>query len=266
MKKEADKALKCVFEEGLSHKDKDFNSVDGVILGLFDNLIGHADSISILLKPKHTASVDSILRTLFENYVYLTFILDKDTEKRATSYAVAGKAEEYLMYDMISEDSNKGKKIRDFIGLNNSGDLNRKYEQHGISKEEINQTYLTELGMSRLEQKWYNLYPELKLTSFKKLSIYCDMEAQYNVVYRILSREVHGGDALHRFELKSNFVGIKKTKHQDTKLHENIVKLFLLESIRKIYMHYGLKKQLKSFNTLIELNVNYSKKEKLGIM
>jgi hypothetical protein len=206
----------------------------------------------LLLESKHLTSLDTVLRTIFENYVYIKFILEKDTDLRAKSYTYSTKIKEIQLLNDLTEDSLDGYKLRDFLQIKKdeiretlAAKMDDEYQKR------IKDGYLNEIGMGRLEQKWYNL--DGKTNNFKKLCLKLGLFVEYNLTYSILSIETHGKDAIRNFHFEENRIDlIKMEKSED--LYRSMNFTCLMESVRLIYEYYGLKRQLKNFNTLVSIN------------
>ncbi|TYS58089.1 hypothetical protein FZC74_13930 [Sutcliffiella horikoshii] len=259
MCREADK----VFEKVMSNhfqmniENIKFDFADAVILGLLENLINHSKSILILVENKQYSSIDSILRTIFENYVFLSFVLQKNTSIRAKAYLYSTKIKEKHFFNCLIEDTLNGYKLRSFLNVNKE-DLKRQFsENFNVEKvREIEEKYISEIGMRRVEQKWYNFDGNTK--TFKKLCSNLNFSMEYELIYSILSTETHGKDAISNFSFKENRVDILK-KFKNEELHLSLCELYLLDSIRLIYKYYGLKQDLNNFNLLLGLNYKYRK-------
>lgn len=256
--KEADQVLKNIFTE-VFQKDGmeyEFSYKDAVITGLLENILNHTKSIIILIENNHHTSLDSILRTIFENYVHLSYILKNDNELRAKSYMYSTRLSEFQMIDKLKESSLIGRKIRELIHVSIE-QINQTYQSQTDpdKRERIENRYINNIGMKRLEQKWYNL--DGKTNNFKKLCISLGMEAEYEIVYSILSKEVHGKDAVDKLDIQKYFVGVKNSDAKDTELHIALATIYLIELVRLIYKHYGMKSRLKHFNTMLKLHKRY---------
>lgn len=252
---EADKVLENVFDNYFNLAKREFSFPDAVILGLLENLNNHSKSLLILIDKKHYASLDTVLRTVFENYVYLLYLVEKNTLERSKSYAYSNKIKEIRLFEMLTEDSLYGNQLRKFVGITKekitkkfSPYINEKY------KKEITDFYVDELKMSRTEQKWYNYNG--KINNFKKLCIEMKMLKQYDLIYSFLSTETHAKDAIKNFSFHEGFIGLLY-KENENKLHIFLSELFLLEAIRLVYKYYGLNAELKNFNTLLKINYKY---------
>jgi len=256
--KEADLVLENIFTE-VFQKDVveyDFTYKDAVITGLIENILNHTKSIIILIENSHHTSLDSLLRTIFENYVHLRYILKDDSELRAKSYVYSTRLSEFQMIDKLKEQSLIGRKIRDFVRVSLE-QITQTYQSKTdpSRRERIEKRYINDIGMKRLEQKWYNL--DGKTNSFKKLCKSLDLEAEYEIVYSILSKEVHGKDAVDKLEIQKYYVGVKNSDAKDTELHISLLTLYLIELVRLIYKHYGMTNRLKHFNTMLRLHKRY---------
>ncbi|MEQ6378748.1 DUF5677 domain-containing protein [Bacillaceae bacterium S4-13-56] len=230
-----------------------------MILGLLENLINHSKSMLILLMQKHHVSIDTILRTIFENYVYLKFVLEKDTDKRAKSYGCSTKLKEIQLMDNLAEDSLRGHSLREFLKIKKDDVSKLSKEMSETYKERVIDQYLNELGMKRLEQKWYNLNQNTK--TLKKLCEDLDLTVEYELIYSILSTETHAKDAIQRFFFEKNYIRILEVMKNEL-LYVSMAGLYLIESVRLIYTYYNLKKCLTNFNALIAINDKFRKAAK----
>jgi hypothetical protein len=255
--KEGDKVFNAVIDDYFRNEkiNSEFNYTDAVVLGLLENLINHSKSMVILLENKHHSSLDSILRTAFENFVYLKFIFQKDTARRANSYAVSTKIKEIGLMEDLTEDSMGGYKMREFLEMDK--DAVSKDLAKGMDDEYRSNTvnvYLKEIGMSWKGQKWYNL--DGKTKDLKTVCSQLDMSVEYKLIYSILSIETHAKNAIRNFNFRENRVDLINVMKNE-ELYINLNTLYLRESIELIYSHYGLKQALKKFNTLFALNIRF---------
>lgn len=256
LQKEADEVFANVITE-VFQKDgtqPEFTYKDAVVMGLLENLLNHSKSMTILMKNSHHVSLDAILRTFFENYVYVKYILENDTEKKAVSYMYSNRISEFQLVDKLMEQSLKGRKLRDMLRISLE-QIKDTYQSKTdpVRREQIESWYLNEVGMRRLEQKWYNIDGETR--NFKALCSKMKLDAEYEFMYSILSTEVHGKDAVNNLDFQKYFVSVKQPNNKDTELHLAFTALYLMEIVRLIYAHYGMKKKLKQFNSMI--NIHY---------
>ncbi len=258
IQKEADEVFGNILTEVFQNEESivEFTYKDAVVMGLIKNLINHSKSLYILLDNKHHTSVDAILRTIFENYVYLKFILEKNSLVRAKSYAYSNRISEYQMFDKLTEQTLKGKDMRNLLKVTLE-EVTAMFEKKDSPerRSEIESLYLEEFGMKWLKQKWYNLDGETK--NFKALCIKMGMEPEYEFIYSILSTEVHGKDAMKNLDVQEFFVILKDSHTKDSKLHISMASLYLMESVRVIYQHYDMKKKLRHFNTMLRIHRKY---------
>jgi len=264
--KMADKALECIINKGLlqSPNYKQLTTKDVVIIAFFENMIGHAKSLKILLENNHHSSIDSIVRTFFENYVYLKFILEEDSQKRATAYLYSLKVEDHLLFDQITNGDEVGRSLRSYLGLTTE-ELKKDFldTKKVFNLEEVEQMYLKELGMQRLNQKWYNLYTEKQsLNNFSKLCEKLGLIIEYKLIYSILSLETHGKDAMQKLEIEPNFFSIKNPNSKNPVLCLNLTTSLLEKMTRELYITFEMKDHLKNHDLLLSLNkhINYKTK------
>lgn len=148
-----------------------------------------------------------------------------------------------------------GYKMRQFIGIDK--DTITKHFNKGIDEEYKANTingYLKEIGMHRKEQKWYNLYGKTK--TFKDLCTKLDMSVEYELLYSTLSLETHAKDAIRNFLFAENRVDLINVMKNE-ELYVSLSSLYLMNSIKLIYAHYGLNRRIKKFNTMIAVKYQF---------
>ncbi|WP_256816550.1 DUF5677 domain-containing protein [Cytobacillus sp. Bac17] len=250
---ESEKVFENVVDGYFRPREIEFDISDAVILGLLENLINHSKSMKILLENNHFASLDTIQRVIFENYVFLKYILEKDTQCRAESYFYSTKIKEIELLNNITEDSLEGFKVREFLDLKKD-EVKEKLKAEKMDenyKTKIYETYRKEFGMQRPNQKWYNV--DGKTKNLKLLCEKLGLTVEYSLIYSILSIETHGKDAIRNFSIEENRVDlINMVKSKE--LYLSMSAMCTLESVRLIYSYYDLKRLLKSFNTLVAIN------------
>ncbi|WHY63247.1 DUF5677 domain-containing protein [Cytobacillus firmus] len=250
---ESEKVFEKVIDGYFKPKGIKVDISDVVILGLLENLINHSKSMKILLENNHYASLDTILRVIFENFVFIKYILDKDTEYRSKSYFYSTKIKEIKLLNMITEDSLEGSEVRKFLELKKD-EVKEKLKAETMDenyKTNIYETYSRDFGMSHPNQKWYNL--DGKTKSLKLLCEKLGLTIDFNLIYSILSIETHGKDAIRNFSIEEDRVDlINMVKNKE--LYLSMSAMYIMESVGLIYSHYDLKRLLKTFNTMVAIN------------
>lgn len=256
--READSVAEIVLHDVFTNQtSREFNYEDAAILGLLENIINQVKSLQILAEHNHHTSADVILRAIFENFVYLKFILEKDTALRGKAYHYSIRLSEFEMIDKLMEQSLRGRKLRELVDQKLSSVVEM-YESKTDSenRHRIETEYLDSIGMQRLGQKWYNL--DMKTNNLKKLCCKLGLEPEYELIYSILSKEAHGKDAIQWFELQRDFVAIKKSSnYKDNLLHVQLASLYLIQSVKAIYEYYRLKNRLRHFNTMLGVHKRF---------
>lgn len=248
----AEKVLKDNF---LNQADRQFCYEDAAILGLLENIINQVKSLEILNKHNHNTSVDVILRAIFENYIYLKFILEQNTALRGKAYQYSIRLSEFAFYDKLTDKTLQSRKLREFIDVS-LDTLEKMYgdETDADRRNKMGQEYISLIGMQRLEQKWYNL--DGKTKTLKALCATLKKETEYDFIYTLLSKEAHGKDAMEWFDLKEFYVAIKKSNtYKDNLLHIQVATKYLIESVKAIYNYYNMKEKLKHFETMTGLHM-----------
>ncbi|WP_236610228.1 DUF5677 domain-containing protein [Planococcus halocryophilus] len=251
--RESNKISDKVFDEFQGRADNnEFELHDGVIIGLFEDLIAKINSLKVLIDAKCYDSHDIISRSIFEAHVYLKYILSQDTKERGSAYAKSAKLSEFKLYDKLIEESKVGKDLRESLGMSiddlKNGDLSVSDEAH---RSEVTNDYLNLLNTSSAKTLWYNA--DGKTGSFEQLCIKQGLRNEYEILYRIFSRDVHSNNALSRLKISNNMVQVGNF-NIDPKLNTNMSAIFLVESSRSVMEYYKLKQPLRSFNTMLKIN------------
>lgn len=233
-------------------ENKEFEIYDGVIVGLFEDLIAKVNSLKVLIDANCYDSHDAISRMIFENHVYLKYILSQDTKERATAYAKSAKISEFKLYDLLTEETKVGKELREFMGISNAAIKAANLSAEDATyRDKLYKDYQNLLNTSNVKTSWYNA--DGKTGSFEQLCNKQGLRSEYELLYRIFSRDIHANKALSRLKLTENQVQIGNF-NVDPKLNTNMSALFLMESARSVMAHYNLKKTLKAFNTMLKIN------------
>jgi hypothetical protein len=77
------------------------------VLGLLEDMVGKITSLITLIEARNNHVLDSITR-IFENYVYIKYILEKDSFERGKAYFYSQKLNEIKFFDQISDMSLAG--------------------------------------------------------------------------------------------------------------------------------------------------------------
>lgn len=233
------------------NEHKEFDLHDGVIIGLLEEIIGKIKSLEILVTKENFNAIDTIMRSTFEAYVYLMFILEKDTEKRAKAYAFKSKLDELKLFELYTGNDSEGKSIRRFLNIPQEEILRLNSR---ITPEYINQykeKYKNLYKPSEMKKKWYNFNG--KTNNFEQLCKSIKKEEEYHLIYRFFSKDVHSSRALSRVRAKENEIQIG-IFDANPSLHINLSTSFLLESGKAVLEYYNLKKALTLFKSNIRIN------------
>ncbi|MFD1447955.1 DUF5677 domain-containing protein [Oceanobacillus profundus] len=253
--KRGEKVPKDIIEGHFAKKGLSFNEGNALIIGLFNEIVQKAKSYKVLKENKIASSRDSIARSLFESYVYLQFVL-KSNNKRdlAHSYLASVRNDEFALYRLITEDNRVGRKIRDWLNIDESSIK----KDSGIDEDYFDQELFSNVyQMRKPNHKWYNL--DGKTNNLEALCHRLEMDEYYNLIYRIFSKEVHSKNVMKLYQIEQeHLVGLGITV--DEKLHDSIISFYLLNSIRDVYKEYGMKKELREFNAIVSINYRYKRK------
>lgn len=250
----ADKTTEKVLNKFNKEKETlQFDIQDMVIMGLFEDILGKIKTLKTLFEVNQLDAINIILRSAFEGYVYLSFILEKDTVNRAKAYAYKNKIEEIKILKSLTENNSTGKKMRKYIGRSIE-EINVMYSQiiTEDSYKKMQNKYKELYSSKELKKFWYDFDDKTK--SFEQLCIKMDMEEKYSLIYRLFSKDVHSNRALSKVKISENEVVVGLFDN-DMELQKSLSGLILIEIVRDIFTNYNLKKDLSLFN--YNININY---------
>ncbi|PUZ23440.1 hypothetical protein DCC81_23975 [Chitinophaga parva] len=141
---------------------------------IFRHILDLLDSISLLIRTGSSATPQLLLRALFESYVYLVYIAEKDTLRRQNAYVAFNSLENYI-YDKKKGINTSDQRFIDATFL--------------FSKQPYKE--ILENYENKNAEHWYSLFGGP--TSFKKLLRYLKLEdLYYSKIYKDYSENVHG--------------------------------------------------------------------------
>lgn len=186
---------------------------DATILGIFISLIDKARSLNLLLENKYYAGNNTLLRSIFEEEIYLEYILKENTMNRTRAYIASSKLKAQKMLKTASKTNALGNKIREVTNLEIS-DLEKIFSQ--VPEENITnleKEYLDLTGETNPD-KWYK--EKNNVTSFRGVCEYLGVEhlANYEILYRLLSQEVHGKNSNSYFTIQDNQLVVEPLKEE----------------------------------------------------
>lgn len=234
----------------------EFDIPAAVIIGLLENIIAKSKSLRVLLEADNYDASDVITRSIFESHVYLKYILSADVEQRARLYAYSSQLSDFKLHDKITEETSVGSELRSFLGKTKQEILQETANMPIESeREKITNKYLSLLNTDKTRTAWYNF--DGKTSTFETLCLKMDMRKEYEILYRIFSKDVHANRALSRIKAAEDVIQIGNFDIDPT-LHISITSMFLMESSRSVLQYYNLNKELRAFNTMLAINQNLS--------
>ena len=254
---ESEGALELIFDKHFHKRQIKLEIEDAVLLGFFEDMVRKADIVKLLIEEEKGTSIDIISRSLLESYVYFKLLLKKDRRLYAQSFWLARNIKGMEMMKKVLEKNRNGQKLRELLGRQLE-DIERDMNIIKAIKKvsDLKNKYSNILNRRNEKQAWYNL--DGKTRNFEQLCRKMNLYAEYELVYRILSNEVHSTNILDRWCFESNEVQVY-TDNKDIRLNKSLIKMFLLEGVRELYEFYGLKKELNKFNIMLSINYKLSK-------
>ncbi|MEK4922412.1 DUF5677 domain-containing protein [Cytobacillus sp. FSL R5-0569] len=243
-----------IFDEVFAPEyNRQFDMHDMAIVGLFEDMHGKIGSLIRLIDVDDRYSLNAISRMVMENYVYLKYILEKETYQRGRAYLYSSHLKSIKIYQELIDDNLVASDVRSF--LNTTKDEIKKDFKKSTSENfigDVTEGYAKSLGLKSGESRkyWYNFNGKLK--SFKALCKYLELEVEYMLYYQIYSGEVHGLDSYQLLKHENNMTHILKGKH-DPLMNIGTCYNFLNETVELIYDYYGLKKKKKEYKNKLSL-------------
>jgi len=174
---------------------------------LHRKVLEKADAIFVNIENGTEHVSKGIMRTMFENLVYLAYMLKGNTCKKAEAYYYGSLKSRLSVMQVLEPNSPKAKVVSDFLGTG----LNQELPDTTIiseikkMKEKLDASWLkdTRKAWLRFEKKsgkyvnWYALFGH---DSFRKVAIDVNMQAEYEILYSTYSHETHTINAMEMIE------------------------------------------------------------------
>lgn len=237
--------FKSVFEN--PQKYRVFDIEDSVILGLLKMIISNTGSIVCLYENNLTAGCENITRSVFEGSTYLKYILKQHTTDRARGYFYSNKYKEVKLKNSLLDTGETGKSIRKFMNKNLS-EISQDLQKLNTSyEEEIILNYKKYNGQKKV---WYEHNGKQK--NFLQLCISLDLQAEYQLLFKLFSDEVHAMSAAKQFKISAvkeiEGMGFIEFKERDEDLVLRFCLTTIIESVRSVLKWYGLSHATKRFD------------------
>ncbi|MED3550128.1 DUF5677 domain-containing protein [Cytobacillus praedii] len=232
----------------------EFDQHDAATLGLLEDMVGKTNSLIVLVESDNLNGTDALTRMIFENYVFIKFILEKDTKTRGESYVNSIRYNNMKLFDLYTSSKESGEKVRQFLSVEKEKFIQKFPDLSDQQyRQKLKDDFLRPLNLnSEKKLTWYNFNG--KTNNFRKLCEHIGKEAEYLLLYKLYSSEVHATQALSYFKFKENYIEVFRKKSFDQKHHIDTVSNFLMDIIREIYGYYKLKSDLGRFNTNVYVN------------
>lgn len=173
------------------------------ILLFFRNYLEQLDACSILIKYSSIESVNNLLRTALENFLYIEYLLEKDTKRRSLSFIV------WNTYKTISNYEKADGKSKAYLDLVESYKIDKivsnfkppilpdieKDKKNSVDfltqpeYKEISHEFKNRLG-KRKRIEWYSLFGGPN--NIRELANYLKYPAFYDILYQSFSSSTHG--------------------------------------------------------------------------
>lgn len=250
----------------LKGKKSEIGSEDIVIISLQNSILNKVREIDFLIKANKVQSINVILRSMLEQYVYLMYILDSQTYLKAKLFI---RSYQIQTYEKLLNTINFMKSDKSFNVNESETVLQKELEKIRKTNPEINniKDYISYLKKQfdemspnkstkdRLKyEKWYKI--DTKTSNMRDLMKSIDMsDAEYEFMYGLASMDVHGISAFGNVKAKKDELILEIPIN--LKFVETLMSSYLLFSSKKIIEYYSVQNDSKIKGYVKQFEINY---------
>lgn len=174
---------------------------------LHRKVLEKADAIFVNIDNGTEHVSKGIMRTMFENLVYLAYMLKSNTGKKAEAYYYGSLKSCLSVMQVVEPSTSKSKVMADFLGT----DLKQELPDATIiseikkMKDKLDAPWLKDtrkawVRLERTSRKHVNWYALFGHDSIRKVAIDVNMQAEYELLYSVYSLEIHTINAMEMIE------------------------------------------------------------------
>lgn len=248
--------------EKLYNKSPRIGEKNVAIISLFRDLLSKAESMNLLICEHKESEMNILLRSFVEEYLYIKFILEKDSVKRGNAYYFSNKVtglKKVRVYLENANDVETATRLRNSIEKelqkNNHKDVNTLEDEISFYNEKYS-TVFFDRSKEKERYYWFNLDNE-GLTSIEKLAKHLDGGDIY-YLYNIFSAEIHGLNTVKGFTLKSdeNNFNLTLTQEFDTNSKAQLLKPFLSRILIEMIRYSKIEKDKGMLGIIMKQQIN----------
>lgn len=194
---------------------KDGNEVDVhdlVIKSLYVDLVDKVETINYLYKVGVTDNIGMIFRSFLEVYMYLSFILEKNTKKRGRAcfywqrYVTVKNLKNTFNHLNASEKEEYVNKINDILQKKNNSSYQDLDSYDLYIREKINNCFTNTMDLKK-RRNWFN--EDGKHQDIRRLFEYMGKELEYDNFYSRYSASSHGLSVLGQLSVSPQMLAIR---------------------------------------------------------
>lgn len=106
-------------------------------------------------------------------------------------------------------------------------------------------------------KRWYDANG--KIANLQQLCTYIGKDVEYELLYGVLSRDVHGNSTLDILETKPNFLGINNLS-ANIELIDNVISDCIFDISKKMFSYYNLNQEFQVYQRNIHMKYIVSRK------
>ncbi|MCQ6277583.1 hypothetical protein JMM81_22275 [Bacillus sp. V3B] len=231
-----------------------FTEYETPIATTYTEYLSLLDGITVLIKKGTGDPIKPLLRSMLEMKFNIEYLLDEEEKKGVLAYQVAHAQKKIANWKLVDPTTQQGKEF-----LKKTSDLGMdpsKFKpkeniarlERGLSKgkyKEVNEEWKrTKKEMGR-RPSWYSLYNGPR--GIIDLAKHLGQENYYEIIYRNLSRFLHGGSALDRITNFEEGFGVNPgiRRLEELPQHLNFAVVFALEIYHKMIKKYNPNKAVE---------------------
>lgn len=197
-----------LIEECLEQIDGDIPNNIVIPILIHRHLLQKTDSIHANIDVGTEDAAKAIMRTLIENFIYLSYILHSDTDEKSRAYYLSWYKSQKTELQKFKPDHRKSPVIKTFIGEDFEEQFPNEKVQYEIDliEKKINASWLKNINKkwNKTQKKsrkpfiaWHSLFGH---DSIRQVAVSVGLEAEYETLYSIYSKETHSMNAIQLLE------------------------------------------------------------------
>ncbi len=202
---------------------------DLAVIALVRHVVEALDGVTLLLASGSILPCYPLLRGIFDAWMGVFFILEKDTNDRGAAYFAAQISQEKAFWERLDPTTHKGKALRDELKTDIAGPqvfdnvpLQELRKHIGELQADLDDPILRTAAQAwgnknKADPPWYSLVAQPN--NLRQLARSLDKLSMYELHYRPWCRQVHATDTIANLSSAQDAIRIRPIRHADG-IHE----------------------------------------------